>query len=414
MNRKYNITKYALIYLVFFIFFSIFMLVLSKYENSLNRRQMLTLLNRYPQLETEIIRIWKDNETHTRTAKDAEHTRKESIRIIEDKYGYDLQDIASEPMLWLFWGGGLITGMLVLLIFAYLDFRKDLKGNSSYKMLQEIYECLEQFRSGVFSYVPDDTDIPAEWLKIRECLRELGLYFVSLKEQLQTEEINTKTLITDISHQLKTPLASLKMSHELVVGNELSEDEKKEFLQQEEKEIEKLEFLLKELVNLSRLEAHMIQIQPTESSFKQTLTAAVSQNYMKARNQDIEIHINMEQDVCIYHDAKWTEEAIANVLDNAIKYSSAHTTITIRVTPLASNLMVEIEDEGIGLKADELPKIYQRFYRGAQARQKVREGAGVGLYLTRLILEHQGGTICAVRKIGSGTIFKLTLPLYSH
>lgn len=407
---KQKISKYAGIYLVFFILFSLFMLVLASYDRSISRRQLLTLIDNYPNLESDIISVWSKHQrpfTHPET----EGSIEENIRIIEQKYGYDLNAVVSEPALWLFWGAGLLIGVLAVSVFAFFDVRMSQKSGFNFKMQQEIYNCLEQFQSGVFSYTPDLADGSAEWLKIRESLRELGVYFSNLKEQLHQEEANTKTLVTDISHQLKTPLASLKMSHELVVANALSEMEKQEFLQQEEREIEKLELLIKELVNLSRLEAHMIQIQPTEAWFKPTLTAAVSQNYMKARNKDIEIQVTMDQDIRICHDVKWTEEAIANVLDNAVKYSPPHTTITIRVSALTCNLMIEIEDEGIGLSPDELSKIYCRFYRGRQARQTVQEGAGVGLYLTRMILEHQKGTICAMRKLGSGTIFKLTLPL---
>ena len=100
----------------------------------------------------------------------------------------------------------------------------------------------------------------------------LGYYFNSLKDKLDKEENSTKSLITDISHQLKTPLASLKMSHELTLSKDLSESERIEFLEQEDKEIAKLENLLAELVNLSRLENHMIQIKPERMSIKKTIT----------------------------------------------------------------------------------------------------------------------------------------------
>lgn len=155
----------------------------------------------------------------------------------------------------------------------------------------------------------------------------------------------------------------------------------------------------------------MIQLKPVMGGLQKTLTAAVSQIYMKAKNKNIEIQLEMEKDIEILHDSKWTEEALVNVLDNAVKYSGEHTTVTVRVILLASNVLVEIEDEGIGVKAEELTKIYQRFYRGTEAKQKVKEGAGVGLYLARMILERQGGTISAKRKMDKGMIFKITLPI---
>ena len=132
---------------------------------------------------------------------------------------------------------------------------------------------------------------------------------------------------------------------------------------------------------------------------------------MKAKKKNIELQLEMEEDVSACFDPKWTQEAIVNVLDNAVKYSGERTTVSMRVTRLVNNALLEIEDEGIGICPQELSKIYERFYRGMEASHRVKEGAGVGLYLARMILERQGGTICAKRKIENGTIFKITLPL---
>jgi signal transduction histidine kinase len=119
----------------------------------------------------------------------------------------------------------------------------------------------------------------------------------------------------------------------------------------------------------------------------------------------------MERDVNVCHDPKWTVEAISNVLDNAIKYSEAGSCVSIRVNQLPNILLIEIEDEGMGIPAEELHKIFQRFYRGKNVRGLVKEGAGIGLYLARRILEEQGGTIAAKRKQQNGTVFRITLPI---
>lgn len=413
MDRKSNKTvkRYFGICLAFMLFFSVFMYVLERYEIAVNRQHMLELMANHPQLETDIIVVWEGNQDYRRFHEIPSDVMEENIRIMEEKYGYKLDRIAIGNTLRIFWGTGMLTGILLISLLGYLEWKK---GNSRVDTAgkhRELYECLIRFREGDFGEVPEYAEESEEWMKLCETLRELGAYFAGLKQQLAEEENSTKALITDISHQLKTPLASLRMSHELVLGNQLSEEEKREFQRQEEKEIRKLEILLDELVNLSRLEAGMIQIKPVPGSFKKTITAAVSQNYMKARNKNIDIQVEMEGDLDIRHDAKWTEEAIANVLDNAVKYSGEHTTVTVRVMPLINNVLVEIEDEGMGIGAEELSRIYKRFYRGEQARQKVGEGAGVGLSLSRSILECQGGTIMAKRKLDKGTVFKITLPL---
>lgn len=276
-----------------------------------------------------------------------------------------------------------------------------------------IYEQMKRFHKGEFEMLPSFEEFREDgaWESIYEKMRELGYYFSDLKERLAEEENSTKALITDISHQLKTPLASIRMCHELTKSTELSETERKEFLMAEAREIQKMEVLLDELVKLSRLENNMIQIKPEKSSLKQTISEAVSQVYMKAYGKEIEICVDMEKDAELPHDRKWTVEALANVLENAVKYSENGTSIHIRVTYLPGSVLIEVEDEGMGILEEDLHRIFKRFYRGSKAREKVKEGAGVGLYLARSIIEQQGGTIIAKRKTGKGTIFKIMLPL---
>ena len=334
-----------------------------------------------------------------------------ALRLIEEKYGYDLNYTRSAGVLWGFWGAGVCVGTFLIVAAGVLEWQK---SQTVRDHLREMYECLEAFRAGEFGGIPDyEADAERyseEWMKVWESLRELGVYFEGLRAQLREEEKNTKTLITDISHQLKTPLASLRMCRELAAADQLTEEERREFQEQEGREIEKLTALLQELVNLSRLETNMIQLKPAGGSLKKTIAGAVSQVYVKARNKEIEIQADIDGDLVIRHDAKWTEEAIVNILDNAVKYSKEHTVVTVRAKPLIRNVLIEIEDEGIGIRKTELPKIYQRFYRGNDAAKMAKDGAGVGLYLARMILERQGGTISAKPKTGGGMIFRVTLP----
>lgn len=409
-NSNKKIRRYLAIYLVFFLIFSVFMYGLARYETAIDRQQLVRLLANHPELEAEIISVWEKPQNRLFFADDEQEAVEEAIRLIEEKYGYELGCTESGRAVRLSWGAGILAGALLTGILAYRYRRRKQKGTDLEGKLRELYECLEQFREGEFDELPEYEEDTEEWMKLWECLRELGVYFAGLKRELREEENSTKALITDISHQLKTPLASLRMCYELSVDGRLTEGEKGEFKEQEEKEIEKLESLLKELVNLSRLETHVIQVSPVLASLKETITASVSQIYMKARNKDIEIQVEMEEDMEIRHDPKWTEEAVANVLDNSVKYSGEHSMITVRVNRLARNVLIEIEDEGIGITSEELTKIYQRFYRGEEAKKLVKEGSGVGLYLTRMILERQGGTISAKRKKGKGTVFRITLP----
>lgn len=300
------------------------------------------------------------------------------------------------------------------IIIFFITRRKERKKQA---LMQErvewIYEQLHRFHQGDFQMQESSTQMEEQecWYPVYEKMRELGYYFDDMKERLMEEENSTKMLITDISHQLKTPLASIRMCHELSGSDSLTRQEREEFLQAETREIEKLEMLLDELVKLSRLENNMIQVKPEKCSLKETIREAVGQMFMKAYEKQMEISVELEQDVEVSHDRKWTVEAFVNILENAVKYSPEGTNIHIRVQILVKSVLIEIEDEGIGIAEDELYKIFRRFYRGEQAKKRIKDGAGVGLYLARSIIEQQGGTILAKRKPEKGSIFNVILPL---
>lgn len=440
-----KIKRYLVICISYFLLFTVFLYLQISSERKAEQERMLTLVLNHPEWEAEIINLWyKSDDSHIREGINREsagepdtdrgsngetepehnmdrggggNTNKypeDVIRITEqniaNKYGHNMQCI----LLWkdfpAFWGAGVIAGVLLTVLLVFWEKRGKYGDYGSDKIYRELCECLEQFRRGNFRQVPEHSGISETQMKLWETVRELGVYFDSLKERLRDEEESTKALITDISHQLKTPLASLRMSYELVIGDNVTEEERKEFQEKEAGEIEKLEMLLAELVNVSRLEKRVIQIRPMPASLKSTVTEAVSRIYMKARNKKIEIQVEMNRDFEVCHDEKWTAEAFVNILDNAVKYSDEDSTITVRVQPLVKNVLIEVGDEGMGIRQEELVKIYQRFYRGIEARARVREGAGVGLYLARMILERQGGTITARRRPERGTVFRITLP----
>lgn len=244
-------------YLGFAVLFSVFMYMLVNYEMSVNQQQMLTLMANHPELEAEILSVWKKTQDPFWADDTRSNMLEDTARRIEEKYGYDLGQPTDETAWWIFWAAGMLTGALLTGVMGCVEWHKKKKPVGSGENLQELYESLERFRQGDFETLPDYQECSEEWMKLWETVRELGVYFAGLKERLREEENSTKALITDISHQLKTPLASLRMSYELVAGNQLTEAEKEEFQAQEEKEIEKLELLLNELVNLSRLENHI-------------------------------------------------------------------------------------------------------------------------------------------------------------
>ncbi|GKX29575.1 two-component sensor histidine kinase [Vallitalea longa] len=302
----------------------------------------------------------------------------------------------------------LLFAVAVTIIIIYMK-------NSHKKELTSILHILEKFNKGEYDYT---TTISNESInsKINYRLASLGEMITIKNTRLQQEKEETKALVTDISHQLKTPLASLKMCFSLMLEDDLMENEKEEFIERSKEQINRLEGLVAALVNISRLETGLISIRTNMNDIKETIIQAVNSVYMKAEKKKIHIEMEQIQSISLPYDEKWTKEAISNVIDNAIKYSPKESTITIRTQKLHNYLRIEIEDEGIGVKEKDYNDIFKRFYRGKNDLIKKQEGSGVGLYLTRKILEDQGGNIKAISKssLGAdnvGSIFVLQLLL---
>lgn len=233
--------------------------------------------------------------------------------------------------------------------------------------------------------------------------------------QAGIEREETKALVTDISHQLKTPIAALRTSFEILQSGGLSEAEYQEFLERCSIQVLRLEELIAALVNISRMETGMIAIKKVERNLFDTILLAVNRIYPKSEEKGISIELEAEEElrqVKVLHDPKWLCEAFLNVLENAVKYSAGQTKITIRMIRMNVYLRIEIEDEGIGIPRKEWNRIFQRFYRGGAHEVQEASGSGVGLYLAREIVTRHEGTlvVSASRHQKQGSCFVFQIP----
>ncbi len=260
-----------------------------------------------------------------------------------------------------------------------------------------------------------------------DTLRKLGYKLQAKTRALAAERDDTKSLVTDISHQLKTPVSALKSCFSMCMEADTAE-ERSDFFARCALQIQKLEDLVTVLVNISRLETSLISLKQESVSLSELLTDAVNTVYEKALLKNILIEVcPLEQtafsselpdpaaekisDTAFYLDKRWTCEAIANILENAVKYSPSGSTITLQIRSFFSYVQIEITDQGIGIPKEDYNLIFKRFYRGSHPLVKCSEGSGVGLYLTRRIIEEQGGAVSVKPSVGQGAVFIVRLPL---
>lgn len=240
------------------------------------------------------------------------------------------------------------------------------------------------------------------------------------KENLEKEKENVKSLVSDISHQTKTPMANMKLYASLLQESlEAEEDnadnadpvEKREFHIRLTTEImrqaDKLEFLIESLTKMSRLETNIVEVKPVSRPVTELLDAVISDMQPKAEKKKIEVVEDYEACGNACYDMKWTKEALGNVFDNAIKYSPACSRIILSVTEYGLYTGISVKDEGPGIDESESAKIFGRFYRAPSMQQE--DGVGIGLYLAREILRKENGYIKVRSKVGEGAEFTLFL-----
>ena len=280
----------------------------------------------------------------------------------------------------------------------------------------QLHALIDRYLSEDYSYLTEQTDsAPLFNESFTDTLFKLGNKLMMKTQALAQERDHTKTLVTDISHQLKTPISALKSCFSMYMEAD-TETERTDFLERCALQLNKLESLATALVNISRLETSLITLYPEETLLSDMLTNAVNTIYEKALQKNITIEVNDSDgenatSLSLLLDKKWTSEAIANILDNAVKYSPSGSMVTLRLHRLYSYVRIEIEDAGIGIPKAEYNQIFQRFYRGSHPSVKQSEGSGVGLYLSRRIIEEQGGTVMVKPAVKQGSVFIVQLPL---
>lgn len=242
--------------------------------------------------------------------------------------------------------------------------------------------------------------------RLQHQLLKLRKLLISHNKLLEEEKNQIKTLISDISHQIKTPVAEAKTFAELMDDEGLSAAEREEYGKILQLSLDKLVFLTNSLIKMSRLESGIIRLKPRKTSLNDIVLHAIGSVHAKAMEKDITIAFECDGEFEAVLDFNWTAEAIANVLDNAVKYTPAGGRVDIKITEYPVYLRLDITDNGPGISEEEQAKIFGRFYRGSNSSGV--EGVGIGLYLTRDIVNKQSGYIKVISE-GNGSTFSVFL-----
>ena len=289
-------------------------------------------------------------------------------------------------------GGALLLAVLLVL----------LSRRRTARIIDRLDAMLTQAMEGSFTGESfDESRMSSLESRLAQYLSAAQTSAVNLKSQ--RDQING--LISDISHQTRTPVANLKLYSQLLEEQPMN-DQARDCARAISAQAEKLESLMEALVKSSRLETGILVLHPERQAIGPMLRRAVDQYMPKAEGKGIELNLTAAEGEAVF-DAKWTEEAVCNLLDNGVKYTPAGGRVTVSSRDFELFSVIRISDTGPGIAEEEQTRVFSRFYRSPSVRDK--EGVGLGLCLARQIAEEQGGYVKLESSPGRGCRFSLYL-----
>ena len=295
-----------------------------------------------------------------------------------------------------------ISGFILLLAFGLFIY-STLRNR---EILRRLNEMLDAASKGEFREETIDESLISQ-------VESRMVHYLSasqeINRQLQGERDKIKALIGDISHQTKTPLSNILLYAELLKEAELPE-ESQVCVVALNKQAQKLAVLIDTLVKTSRLETGVFTLHPRDFGIQTLFEGVMDAIRLKAEAKGVKVaYEKTELKACF--DLKWMAEALYNIVDNGVKYTPEGGTIHLSAKRYEFFVRIDVKDNGIGIKEEEQPKIFGRFYRSPEVSES--EGVGIGLYLARQIVTNQGGYMKVSSKVGKGSTFSVFLPIYT-
>ncbi|NFK77546.1 HAMP domain-containing histidine kinase [Clostridium botulinum] len=399
--------KFSLIFILFAILTTIFIKgELNKLNKDyINQNTLIVgnILSKHPELEDEVILSLNSN-------KDARYNEEKNYKIgkkVLEKYSYDENlDIYKNPILNNF-SMNFIYRIIIyfaLAIFIIYIIIYD-KFKYFYKKAEIFTEASEDIMEGHFSKFIDEN-------------KEGDFYILSSKFNLMSnrleesllnlrkEKIFLKNIISDISHQLKTPLSSLIMFNELMKDENMPMEDRKNFLKLSDEQLRRMEWLIINLLKIGRLETGVVEFIRENNPLYVTVNKALAGLSEKAKEKSQQVIVDIDEDVYFKHDMDWTAEAISNIIKNSIEHTDNYGQIKISCEETPISLTISIKDNGEGIPEKLQNKIFERFYKGENSANP--SSIGIGLSLTKSIIESQNGSIIVESEMGEGTEFIIT------
>lgn len=304
---------------------------------------------------------------------------------------------------WVLTGGVLLTACALVWLFLLMLFL----GKRLSVFTGDLCRAMDQMINGNEEPVRA-ADSETLFARISYRLSRLYSIMQENRRKVDEERQELQMLVSDVSHQVKTPVSNLKMVADTLLTKPVTEQEREEFLQGILSQTDKLEFLFQSLVRTSRLEIGTIRLEKKDVPLIDTLAMACGGIVYAAEKKDISVTVDCPDNLHFFHDSKWTAEALFNLLDNAVKYTREGGKIRVSVEQWEMYVRLDVADTGKGIPESNQAAVFRRFYREEEVHGQ--QGVGIGLYLAREIVTKQGGYIKVNSEVGRGSTFSVFLP----
>lgn len=271
--------------------------------------------------------------------------------------------------------------------------------------LQRIMTSMRIIQDGDYTHKVD--------LGGRDELTFLGDEFNDLTERLRSSERKRAQFVSDASHELKTPLASIKLLSDSILQNDMDIETAREFVEDIGNEADRLNRMTLKLLSLAKIESQddtsadceIINIIPTIERVIRMLSVIAQEN-------DITIQAELEQDYQVLISEDDLYQIIFNLAENGIKYNVRGGSLTLSLKADQENAILMVNDTGVGIPEDAINHVFERFYRVDKARSRQSGGSGLGLAIVRNMVERNNGTISVESAPGKGSSFTVTFPIF--
>lgn len=357
------------------------------------------LVKNHPQLKDEIIPL---------VTKGANEKSIEQGKKILDEYGYNESlNIEFIPAMKKSYTAVLNWILILIICFSTVAF----VGNCiQYKI---IYKRLEKLIIGAQNILEYNFDIgiyenaEGTFAKLAHAFNNMRIIMKNNLGAVQKEKQFLVDTLSDISHQLKTPIASLIIYNDILLERKLDEEKRKEFLKSSGNQLNRIEWLVKSLLKLAKLDAGVIKFEKEDYDINKTVEEAVETLAVKAKQEGINlIFKNRNSEIIMKHDPNWLSECFINIIKNALEHTDNGGSVTVFTERTPVCVRVIVQDSGEGISKEDIPNIFKRFYKGK--RSKNTESVGIGLALSKSIVEGHEGMIEVKSKEKEGTTFTIT------